>query len=190
MNTVLHLDDSLLFNEGATRKCYLHPSNQGKCLKIEKKSDGTNRHDLEAYHAAKTMMNHFTTTYDNELADTNFGKALVCELVFDDNGQPSQSFASYKTKRHINQKLTAQFMDFFNLLRENDLFFYDFNPKNFLIQKTASGEQLKYTDLKSLGKTKTAFSLEKIPYFARMKLNRRIRRFVNRYLSPPKTEIN
>ena len=182
MNTVLHLDDSLLFNEGATRKCYLHPSDQGKCLKIEKKADGTNRRDLESYHAVRAMLHRHIAAYDDELAETNMGKALVCELIIDSDGQPAQSFAEYRQTQDPPQQLMDQFLRFFELLQKNDLFFYDFNPKNFMIQRTPDGICLKYTDLKSLGKTRTMIAVEKIPYFARRKLKRRVNRFIKRYL--------
>ncbi len=187
MNKILQLTDHLLISEGATRKCYRHPCDANKCVKIEKEADGTNQHDVEAHHLVKPVLNRYIAAYDNELVATNLGKALVCELIRDDNGPPSHSLAHYRRAGGNPQRLTPQFTEFFNLLRENDLFFYDFNPMNFIIQQTAKGEQLKYTDLKSLGKIKTAFSLEKIPYFARMKLNRRIRRFTNRFLFPAET---
>jgi len=190
MNKILHLDNSLLFNEGAMRRCYCHPDNENKCLKIAKGHDLINEHDLESCTAVKAILNQYIAVYDAALADTNLGKALVCEFIRDSDGQPSQSFAEYRKTQKTNQQLTDQFLDFFDLLQKNDLFFYDLNPKNFIVQRTKNREHLKYTDLKSLGKTKTALALEKTPYFARKKLKRRICRFIKRFLSPAEEETD
>lgn len=182
MSNILHLDNNLLLNEGATRRCYYHPGDKQKCLKIEKGSESTNQHDLESYRAVRNILHRHIAAYDDELAETNLGKALVCELIVDPNGQPAQSFAEFTQTQNPPQQLMDQFIAFFDLLQKNDLFFYDFNPKNFMIQQTPDGVCLKYTDLKSLEKTKTAFAIEKIPYFARRKLKRRVNRFIKRYL--------
>ena len=184
MNQILHLDNSLLINEGATRRCYRHPNDENKCLKIEKRHEPTNGHDLESYNAVKSILSQYIAIYDEKLVDTNLGKALACEFIRDSDGQPAQSFADYRQTRITNQQLIDQFLDLFDLLQKNGLFFYDFNPKNFIVQQTKNGEHLKYTDLKSLGKTKTVLALERMPYFARKKLKRRIRRFIKRFLSP------
>ena len=182
MSNVLHLNNDLLLNEGATRRCYYHPDDKQKCLKIEKGFESTNRHDLESYLAVRNILHRHIAAYDNELAETNLGKALVCELIVDDDGRPAQSFAEFRRVQNPPPQLMEKFMEFFELLQKNDLFFYDFNPKNFMIQQTPDGVRLKYTDLKSLGKTRTAFAIEKLPYFARRKLKRRVNRFIKRYL--------
>jgi len=179
---MIHLDPSLLFSEGATRQCYFHPNDSKKCLKIEKQKNGTNQHDLTAYSTVKNILAHFLVSYDPLLIQTNLGEALVCELLQDDNKQPSKSFADYKKTQKLSPELRSQFFVFFDTLQKNDLFFYDFNPKNFIIKKTLKGDCLKYTDLKSFKKTRTTFSLEFLPYFARKKLCRRIKYFTQKYL--------
>ena len=190
MGNMLYLDESMLLGEGASRKCYSHPKDKKKCLKIEKKSGTINRQDLESYHIVKSILNSYLAGYDDELVETNMGAALVCELIFDEDGQPSESFAEYKQTQKPSPQLKDQFLHFFNLLQKNDLFFYDFNPKNFIVQKVPDGVRLRYIDLKSFKKTRTAFAIEKIPYFAKRKLKRRIERFIKKYLTPPDTETS
>ncbi len=182
MTERLHLDESLLFSEGATRECYRHPNDETLCLKIEKVRLGTNEQDLAAYSRVKGILGPYIVVYGESLLATNLGKALCCELIRDHDGSLSQSFAEYRRERVLEDSLRNQFTAFFNTLQLHDLFFYDLNPRNFMIQRLPNGEHLMYTDLKSLGRIRTLFALERISFFARRKLKRRIRRFVHRFL--------
>ncbi len=182
MSERVHLDKSLLFSEGATRKCYRHPDDDNLCLKIEKAPDGTNQRDLSAYVRVRDILGSYIVDYGKSLLETNLGAALCCGLIRDHDGTLSQSFAEYRRAQSVSDSLRNQFTDFFDILQQHDLFFYDLNPRNFMIQRSPDGEHLKYTDLKSLGRTRTLFALERIPFFARHKLKRRIRRFEKRFL--------
>lgn len=48
---MIQLDSSMIINEGATRRCYQHPGDPGKCLKIEKKAGRANDNELAAFKA-------------------------------------------------------------------------------------------------------------------------------------------
>ncbi len=190
MREPIILEKQLLISEGATRRCYHHPHDENKCLKIAKTDSRVNEQDLKAYLRVRPTLQHYIAQYDESLAETNLGKALASELIRDHDGSLSQSFAEYRRTIGAPQFLTNQFTDFFEILRQNNLFFYDFNPKNFLIQKTTEGIQLRYTDLKSLGRTRTLVALEHIPFFAKRKLKRRIKRFMERYVYPAAKEAH
>ena len=187
MNDVIILNDNLLINEGATRKCYRHPLDSTKCLKVAKNNSAVNEQDLQAYQRVQPLLRNHIAGYEDRLADTNLGKALVCELIRDDEGNPSASFAEYRRSNDsVEENLASQFAHFFDKISRENLFFYDLNPKNFIIQRTSEGTRLIYTDLKSLGKTRTLVALEKIPFFAKTKLRRRISRFKRRFLHSAK----
>ncbi|NLX24434.1 MAG: hypothetical protein GXY61_00520 [Lentisphaerae bacterium] len=180
---MIHLDHSMIINEGATRRCYRHPDDPGKCLKIEKRPGAANANELQAYRAVQNLLSDYLAECEPELAVTSEGEALVCELVRDADGTISPSFSEFLLTEKTDENLRRQFLEFFDLIVRHKLCFYDFNPKNFVIQHAEDGFQLKYTDLKSFHKTKTAFALEKIPFFATLKLKRRSTRFIKRYLN-------
>ncbi|MBN2703877.1 MAG: hypothetical protein JXR23_06660 [Pontiellaceae bacterium] len=180
---MIQLDHSMIINEGATRSCYRHPGDPGKCLKIEKRPGTANANELQAYRAVRIELGDYLAQCDPELAVTSEGEALVCELVRNADGTISPSFSEFLRTEKTDENLRRQFLEFFNLIAHHKLCFYDFNPKNFVIQHAEDGLQLKYTDLKSFHKTKTTFALEKIPFFATLKLKRRSARFIKRYLN-------
>ena len=130
MNDVIILNDNLLINEGASRKCYRHPLDSTKCLKVAKNNSAVNEQDLQAYQRVQTLLRNHIAGYEDRLADTNLGKALVCELIRDDEGNPSASFAEYRRSNDsVEENLASQFAHFFDKISRENLFFYDLNPK-------------------------------------------------------------
>lgn len=183
MNRIITINDAQLIGEGATRRCYNHPEERNKCLKVMKRTElNENVRDLAAYKRVVKQMQEFIPYYEPELIQTNMGLALVSELIIDLDDTPSKSYAYYWTHKKIPPQIYSQLDSFFDAIQSNDFFFYDLNPKNFLIQQIHNGHRLRYTDLKSLGHNRTLFSIEKIRCFARKKMHRRILRFKIRYM--------
>lgn len=174
---VLHKD--LFVSMGASRECYVHPADPNKCIKvdIDAADNGSerSRYELAVYSMLKEKLNGYIVNYDDHLIQTDRGSGLVCELLRDEDGRISESLASYMKRGGISPDLKQQMDRFFELLFADDLYFYDFNLKNFIIQKKSTGEFLKYIDIKGYRRTKALIKMENIFKFsARGKMKRRM----------------
>jgi len=164
MTNILILKD--LIGKGATRECYLHPTDANKCVKIPIKCNNTKTltRELKYYFIIKSTINEFIVEYDQTLVETNKGLGLVCELLKDDNGKLSKPITFYINNGTIDKELQSEFHYFVYQLIEHKLYFYDFNLKNFVVQIKNGKKNLKYIDLKSYDNNKswTFLKLEKI----------------------------
>lgn len=171
-----------LIGWGATRQCYEHPKTRGKCIKVflapEKALQSFSR-ELEVYKQIKPLLGRFICDYDLELAKTDKGPGLVSELISDDNGEISQPLVSYVVRGEINPEISAEIRSFAKLLLEKQIFFYDFNLMNFVVQKKGQHFQLRYIDMKSFRSYKSwsYLKLENFSaYIARHIMKRRLKR--------------
>ena len=172
---------SILIGQGATRECYLHPSKFNKCVKILKNSKNKKilERELRTYFVVKSFLGDLLPTYENVLVDTNKGVGVVCELFRDDDGKLSKPISYYAKNSEMDDEIISELYHFAYQLVEHDLYFYDFNLKNFVIQIKQGQKKLKYIDLKSYNNNKswTFLKLEKIfSFLAKIIMQRRLKR--------------
>lgn len=171
-----------LIGKGATRECYAHPEEKEKCIKVyqnPKLAEPAFKRELEIYHRVSPILGNFVCAYDPQLVDTNKGKGLVSELVLDDNGKTSRPLVTYLVSSWMNEQIIAEINAFTALLLKNNLFFYDFNLMNFVVQNKKGHFRLRYIDMKSFENYKSwsFLGLEKIsPAIARHIMIRRLKR--------------
>lgn len=187
------LDDSLLINQGTVRACYQHPHESNLIIKVpignKKDRDEANSIELEGYQTLiQQHKNISCISRCYGLEETNLGLGLICDCVFDADSSVSKSILdlinsdssldiSYLTK------VIKDFTDY--LLREN-IYIFDLNVKNIVIQQQTDGS---YTpiiiDVKGASELKEFIPLSRyIPYFRKRKLARRCRQLLER------TELN
>ena len=177
-DNILILKD--LIGQGATRECYLHPVRTDKCVKVLKKSldEKILEREIKTYFKVKYLLDDFIPQYDGVLADTDKGKGLVCELFRGDNGQLSKPIGYYIKNGKIDDEIIRELYYFVYQLMDHDLYFYDFNLNNFVIQIKNGQKKLKYIDLKSYDNNKswTFLKLEKIfDFLAKIIMQRRFK---------------
>ncbi len=170
--------------KGATRICFEHPVCPEKCVKVAVRFRDADKlkAELKTYFYVKSYLGEYVPNYDNPLADTNLGKGLVCELLRDDDGSYSRTLADYWVKNKISADLVSQLRFLGYHLIAHDLFFYDFNLQNFVVQIKNGRQYLKYTDLKSFNNYKswTFLKLERIIVpLARYLMTRRLKRLIS-----------
>lgn len=170
-----------LIGQGATRECYLHPIRTDRCVKVLKKSlnEKILEREIKTYFKVKYLLDDLIPQYDGVLAETDKGKGLVCELFRDDNGQLSKPISYYIKKGKVGKDIVRELYYFAYQLMEHDLYFYDFNLKNFVVQIKNGQKKLKYVDLKSYDNNKswTFLKLEKIfDSLAKIIMQRRLQR--------------
>lgn len=167
--------------KGATRICFEHPADSNKCIRVavRYKEEYLLERELKAYQRIKVFLDDYLVEYEDKLIDTKLGKGIVSELLRDDNNQYSKTLDQYVYNAQLKEKIVAQVIDFAQRLFAHDIFFYDFNLENFIVQIKNGEPYLKYTDLKSFEKYKpwTYLKLEKvIKPLARHLMKRRIKK--------------
>lgn len=178
---ILHLDDSLLIETGKKRLCYIHPINNKACLKVEIGSENLNQRDLDAFRKIHHILESYIPKYYG-IKQTSKGPALECELITDDTGQPSKSLYHY-INNGMPEKVYHDLKKFFEIILHHNIYLYDLNPKNFLVQDNEGIQKLRFIDLKNLNKSNSIIPLEKYRFFAQRKLKRRIKRFNKKFIT-------
>lgn len=172
---------SKFIGRGAKRICFEHPENPNKCVKIAiyPRDNDLLLRELNTYLFVKPILKECIVTYETQLVDTNLGKGIVCELLRDDNGEYSKSLFYYAQERKFSFEILSQIRYFACCLVEYDIFFYDFNLQNFIVQIKNGKKRVYYTDLKSFERYKawTFLRLERVfTPFARYSMQRRLER--------------
>lgn len=181
------LELSKFINKGETRICFEHPYDKNKCVKVASrlKNEKILEKEINNYFRVKNELSGHIVDYEAKLVRTNLGKGVVCALLRDDNGKTSKTLAEYLKQNNFDECLSCQLLHFIYCLLEHDIYFYDFNLKNFMVQIKNGQKILYYTDLKSLNNYKswTFLKLEKIvPSLAKYLMLRRINRLL-KYLN-------
>lgn len=157
---------SKFIGKGATRICFEHPLCSDKCVKVMARSKNERQlfRELQVYSLVKGYLSEYLPRYEPRIVKTNLGKGLVCDMLRDDDGNCSQTLGSYLAAGAVDEELIAQMWHFSYCLAEHDLFFYDFNLQNFVVQIKDGHKLLRYTDLKSYNNYKswTFLKLEKV----------------------------
>lgn len=180
------LELSKFINKGETRICFEHPFIRNKCVKVASKHKDEKflQKEIDNYFMVKNELSGHIVSYETNLVQTNFGQGLICDLLRDDNGQISKTLSEYLCYKTLDEDLSCQLSHFVYCLLEHNIYFYDFNLKNFIVQIKNGKKFLYYTDLKSLNNYKswTFLKFERIiPPLAKYLMIRRIKRLF-RYL--------
>jgi hypothetical protein len=151
---MLHLEHFL--GKGATRLCFYHPEDTDKCVKVAMRDRNIPalQQELEAVKRCVQYIGDYLPEYHPELIDTNLGPGLVCSIIRDDNGAPSQPLSQYVIEKTLNKDALSQLTEFSRILTNNPIPIYDFNPDNFLIQIRNGKQILRFTDLKTYNRFK------------------------------------
>ncbi len=173
------LNVSKFVSKGSTRICFEHPNNETLCVKVVSrfKDEYMLSKELNTYKEIKYALKDYLVKYEEKLVDTNLGKGIVCNLLRDDDNSYSKSLSFYKDK--LDEEIIKQLWHFAYKLIDNDIFFYDFNLDNFIIQIKHKKKKLYYTDIKSFNHYKpfVYLRLERfIPFIARSIMIRRLKR--------------
>ena len=167
--------------KGSSRICFKHPTDAGKCVKIPTRFKEAKSFDREiaAFYAAKAVLSDFCAEQAPFAADTNLGKGLVCEAFCDDDGTPSKPLGHFIENGRLDSEVAEQLNFFAYNLLAHDLFLYDFNMNNFVVQIKNGKKRLKYVDMKSFCRYKGWCFLKLENVFAplaRLLMKRRLKR--------------
>jgi len=185
---VLILNDKDFIGKGSERACYLHPEDKNKAVKVTYKNNKREKNkqsekEVNYYEELiKRGMNdwqHLPKFYGE--IDTNHGEGFIIEVVRDYDGEVSKTFAHYIKENGVDfyKQEINEYKEYF--LRNRIIFNYGMMPKNILLRKI-SKEKSQLVLIDGLGDVSHFTLPNKIPYFARRRINRRWDKFVNKYL--------
>lgn len=186
---MITLKDEDFIAKGNERACYYYPNELSKVIKTTYKNNKrkTNKQSKKEISYYKQLLKKGFSNwkhlpeYFGEV-NTNKGNGFVIELIRDYDGNISKTFEYYIQKNGIEsyKNELKTYKKYF--LDHCIIFNYGMMPKNILLRKkTETDFELVLID--GLGDV-TFFTLpNRIPYFARKKINRRWDKFTKKYLS-------
>ncbi len=173
----------LILNEiigsGYTRNCYKHPYDKNLCVKIELKPDA-NSYELHVYDLVKSLIPGQIAKIYSTVIETDKGPGITSQLIRNETDENiSPNFHEYKLSGDFKQ-IEASLNRIIKRVIARDIFFFDFNLGNFVVQTLSNGSKKVWLiDVKSLNRTgyEGFLHLERIfAPLARIIMFRRIRR--------------
>lgn len=182
------LKDEDFIAKGNERACYHHPEDSSKTIKItfennkrkkSKQSDKEIKYYKELIKRGVKSWKHLPEFFGE--IKTNKGDGFIIGLVRDYDGSISKSFAYYlnQNSSNIYEKELAVYKQYF--LDNCIIFNYGMMPKNILLRKNSETD-FDLVLIDGLGDVSHFTLPNKIPYFARRRINRRWDKFVKKYL--------
>ncbi len=190
---------------GWKRICFIHPNDPSRCIKVGywgrikgwgwrdrlfnmrlDRGAGAvlNRRELQAYGRIGTVLADYVPRYHGPIA-TTLGDGLECDLVRDATGGPAKQLRPWLANATAEEAaiLRAQFDPLFDLLHRHEIWLFDLNTSNFVVQKSEDGTpRMWLIDLKRAADHKEIFQVGAWTRGQKhRKLTRRIKRFFNRF---------
>jgi len=186
---MLILTDDLKISHGKTRDCYEHPENPDLVVKTalagNKEGELSNAMEMQAYQNLMGLHPELSCiSHCHNYTKTNKGKGLLCQCIRNFDGSIATSIYDiilYQENCDVQyiERVISKFCD---LLKIQDIFIFDINLKNIVLQLQEDGTYTPYIiDYKSQVDTKEFIPLAKYSkFFARKKLARRTTQLVDR----------
>ncbi len=182
------LKDEDFVGKGNERACYIHPEDKNKAIKItyennNRKESKQTKLEVNYYkELEKRRMTNFKhlPKYFGEVK-TDKGAGFVVELIRDFDGEVSKTFEYYLKKDGV-LKYKKELEEYKQYFLDNCIIFnYGMMPKNILLRKNSETD-FDLVLIDGLGDVSYFTLPNKIPYFARKRINRRWDKFIKKYL--------
>ena len=137
---MIELTDDLLISQGRNRKCFLHPEDHLRCIKVLHDNSPIKtqiRENRYFKHLSKRSIDWYMVTPLLELVPTNRGIGAVFELVRDHDGQISKTLDYYLRLKdpELDTFVIREIENLKNYLWSEGIIFRDLNPLNILVQQ-------------------------------------------------------
>lgn len=185
---MIAINEDLLIGAGSERKCYLHPHEPNKCLKVPfKKKDAKTcpQCRVDLYCATRLItrgvpMHHAAHCYG--WVSTNLGPALLVEKIVDPDGKISLTLEQSLESRYLNWEVVEKMLESLRAwAMQYAVVISELNVRNLMVRKSASGDHLVVIDGLGGRKPDLVFFLRQhISYMARHKTNKRWPREFNK----------
>ena len=136
---ILNLNEDKLIGIGSERKCYFHPRDKRKCIKITYKFG--RRTASRCKREIKYSLKYSNLPYDLPsipqyfgTVNTNLGCGHVFELVLDYDGNISKKLSEYIKTNGLNNSLTGKISSLYRSFLQSRVLVSDLHPGNLLLQ--------------------------------------------------------
>ena len=142
---MLQLTDDLLIATGERRKCYRHPDDPGKCVKVSHLTKGR---DMQArredkyyrrYMKRGCSLEHLAAFHGR--VETNLGPGYIFDLVTNLDGELSTSLGEYIRGGSLVQSFEAELKKLRAYMFKEGIIAGDFNESNILVQEQGDGNR-------------------------------------------------
>ena len=184
MNTTITLSEKDYINRGLHRKCYHHPEDANKCIKINY-NDGaeeeTNREIAYYKHLIKRNVSFDALAKYYGPVSTNYGNGHIFELIRDYNGETAIPLEKYLASKSLTEKYFDQLVtglkELKSTLLKDRIITMTIKSKNILFQHLSETNG-RLIIIDNIGNSTFIPIANYIPYFAKSKIERAWQRFL------------
>jgi hypothetical protein len=202
---VIDLNAATRIGHGWKRYCYIHPNDPTRCIKVGFGSKTTgwgwrdrlttlrldrgagevlNRREWRAYNNIGATLADYVPRYHGPIT-TSLGNGLEVDLIRDADGTPSKQLRPWliASTAEEGERLLTQFDTLFDLLFSHEIWLFDLNLSNFVVQVTGETvPRVWLIDLKRIADSKEILQVTSWTRGQkRRKLARRIAQFHNKF---------
>lgn len=145
MSDKLSLPPRLFVAEGTDRKCFRHPDDENRCIKVLHPGKNARRfwQELRYYRRLQQRKVDFQhLTHYRGLVETDQGPGAIFDLVLDDDGRVSRSLRHYLEldDAGFNAWIIAEIERLKQYFYDYWIVFHDLNPGNILVRRLGYDE--------------------------------------------------
>lgn len=184
MNTTITLSEKDYISCGLHRKCYHHPEDANKCIKVNY-NDGaeeeTNREIAYYKHLIKRNVSFDALAKYYGPVLTNYGNGHIFELIRDYNGETAIPLEKYLANKSLTEKYFDQLVtglkELKSALLKDRIITMTIKSKNILFQQL-SDTNSRLVIIDNIGNSTFIPIANYIPCFAKSKIERTWQRFL------------
>lgn len=140
MSATISLTPQDFIAEGTDRKCFRHPQQVDRCIKLlhPERRRGRFWREIRYFRSLRRRRIDFRHVAAFQgLVDTNFGRGAVFDLVLDDDGNVSKSLELYlgRNDPQFNTWFVNEMESLKQDLYDQWIVFHDLNPGNILVRR-------------------------------------------------------
>ncbi|OCG03135.1 YrbL family protein [Gilliamella sp. wkB112] len=184
MNNIIQLTDKDYISKGLHRKCYHHPDDINKCIKVnynEGAEEETNREIAYYNHLIKRNISWNVLARYYGPVTTNYGEGQVFELIRDYNGNTSTSLEKYLADQQLTEQYYAALVVSLKRLKasllEDRIITMTIKSKNILFQHLTP-EKNRLIIIDNIGNSTFIPIANYVKFFATAKIERTWLRFL------------
>ena len=140
---ILNLNEDKLIGIGSERKCYIHPHDKGKCIKITykfgRRTKARGRREIKYSLKYSNLPDHLPSIpqYFGKV-NTNLGIGHVFELILDYDGNISSKLSEFIKANEPNKSLTDKISGLYQSFLQSRVIVSDLHPGNLVLQKSSA----------------------------------------------------
>ena len=184
MNTTITLSEKDYISRGLHRKCYHHPEDANKCIKVnynEGAEEETNREIAYYKHLIKRNVSFDALAKYYGPVSTNYGNGHIFELIRDYNGETAIPLEKYLANKSLTEKYFDQLVtglkELKSALLKDRIITMTIKSKNILFQHL-SDTNSRLVIIDNIGNSTFIPIANYIPCFAKSKIERTWQRFL------------